>query len=98
MFIAVGRKYLRSEVPALFWWLGLLDKEGPQVRVTSDIVLLADSCKEDTDTSDAYSQLQAGPSVSFLKKKIWWNKLYLLEYFVINIECILRIQIIISKA
>mmetsp|Transcript_33603 Transcript_33603/g.46001 ORF Transcript_33603/g.46001 Transcript_33603/m.46001 type:complete len:1161 (+) Transcript_33603:1-3483(+) len=60
VYIAVGRKHLKSEVPAIFWWLSLLDKENPSRRVTSEIVLIADSCKEDTTSGADYSQLYSG--------------------------------------
>ena len=59
-YIAVGVKYHQKDVPALYWWLSLLDKEFPVKRVTSDVVLIADSCKDDLDTSSEYSKLKRG--------------------------------------
>eukprot|EP01036_Dinobryon_divergens_P031403 gene31403-40792_t len=60
MYIAVGVKYLQKDVPALYWWLSLLNKESPAKRVSSDVVFIADSCKDDLDTGAEYSKLKRG--------------------------------------
>ena len=60
LYIAVGAKYLQKDVPALYWWLSLLDKEPPSQRVSSDVVIIADSCKNDLDTRSEYAKLKKG--------------------------------------
>ena len=44
LYLAINKKCLESEVPALYWWLKLLNSEDPNTRVTSDIVVIGDSC------------------------------------------------------
>lgn len=43
----------RAPLPALIWWLDLLNRESEDSRVTSDLVILGDECPRSNSTATA---------------------------------------------
>ena len=60
VFMVIGTKCTTDQVPALFWWLALLDAEKPETRLTSEVVIIADNCAGDSSVSADYNAFLPG--------------------------------------